>query len=91
MDSETEILLRRARALSEDQRRELVRELMLSLAPESGAQEIRESLRPYDAERIPSPDSQPKPWASLSELRSQLGIATLSSNPVIDMREDERF
>lgn len=97
MNMETEILLRRARALPADQRRELVQELLRSL--ESGISQAGEVVEPvgtYDPWKgtpasSPHPAAAPKAWASMESFRARLGVPALGSNPILDMREDERF
>lgn len=99
MNRETEILLRQARALAEDQRRELVQELLRTFSPGTGrAEEVREPVRRYDPHGASvgqlgiseNPKSVAR-WSSMAELRAQLGVKMLASNPILDQREDERF
>ncbi len=67
MNRETEILLRQARALAEDQRRELVQELLLTLGPERDrADEVREPVRPLRPPARQASGSEIRPAAVLS-------------------------
>jgi len=167
MNRETEILLKRARALPEDQRRELLDGLLRSLTS-SAVQpgEVRERVSTYDAnrgqlevvafwdpeksvwlatsddvadldteaanlgdlvrelstvipklleasgkaaaqqssfelraskiplvaeERAPAEATPAQRYPSMAEFRASLGMPMLTSNPVLDMREEERY
>lgn len=73
------------------ERRELARQLLLSLPPEAGVHELRETLQPYDRGGPTMPAARRKEWTALTEFRAQLGVPTLETNPVLDLREEERF